>query len=102
LFWERYAGRRQDGLVAYAVPDLQLAIGLRLAELNLPAVLVPDLVSPATHDFLLQAPTAHPDDWQAMVDQAAGLTPQTVERYLNRLTTDGPLRPDVARVSERE
>ena len=102
LFWERYAGRRQDGLVAYAVPDLQLALGLRLAELNLPAVLVPDLVSPATHDFLLQAPTAHPDDWRAMVDQAAGLTPQAVERYLNRLTTDGPLRPDVSRVSERE
>jgi hypothetical protein len=100
LFWERYAGRRKEGLVAYAVPDLQLALALRLTELELPAVLVPDLLPLAMHDFLIGVPARHPDDWAAMIGWAAGLETATVERYLNLLTTNGPLRVDDPRMSE--
>ena len=100
LFWERYAGRWQDGLLVYAVPDLQLALALRLAELNLPAVLVPDLMTSATHDFTISVPARYPDDWHAMIDWAAGINLYTVERYLSLLTVDGPLRVDDSRVAE--
>jgi hypothetical protein len=100
LFWERYAGRWQDGLIVYAVPDLQLALALRLAELNLPAVLVPDLMTSATHDFTISVPARYPDDWHAMIDWAAGISVHTVERYLDLLTVDGPLRVDGSRVAE--
>jgi len=58
----------------------------------LPAVLVPDLMAIAVHDFIYSVPARHPDDWEAMVSWVAGLTRENVERYLGRLTTDGPLR----------
>jgi hypothetical protein len=102
LSWERYASRWNSGLLAYAVPDLQLALASALATLDLPAVLVPDLMAPATLDFVTSVPTRHPDDWRAMVDWTAGLTTDTIERYLGILTTDGPLRVvDQPRVTER-
>jgi hypothetical protein len=92
LFWERYAGRWSHGILAYAVPDLQLALASHLADMGLPAVLVPDLMAIAVHDFIYSVPARHPDDWEAMVSWVAGLTRENVERYLGRLTTDGPLR----------
>jgi hypothetical protein len=92
LPWERYAGRVSNGMIAYAVPDLQLALASALAAVDLPAVLVPDLMAAATLDFVTSVPARHPDDWQAMVEWAAGLSLDTIERYLGLLTVDGPLR----------
>ncbi len=91
-FWERYAGRWSHGMLAYAVPDLQLVLASQLAQMGLPAVLVPDLMAVAVHDFIMSVPTRHADDWQAMVEWAGALTVDTTERYVGKLTTDGPLR----------
>jgi hypothetical protein len=92
LFWERYAGRWSHGMLAYAVPDLQLALASQLTDMQLPAVLVPDLMAMAVQDFVHSVPARHPDDWHAMTSWAASLTRETTERYLGRLTTNGPLR----------
>ena len=90
--WERYAGRGNTGSVIYAVPDLQLALAAGLAELDLPAILVPDLMSSAVLELLNTVPSRHPNDWQALVRQIGNLGTADVERYLGLLTTDGPLR----------
>ena len=79
-------------MLAYAVPDLQLALGAQLADMQLPAVLVPDLMAIAAQDFIHSVPARHPDDWQAMVGWVAELKRDTTERYLGKLTTGGPLR----------
>jgi hypothetical protein len=92
LFWERYAGRWSHGMLAYSVPDLQLALASQLADMQFPAVLVPDLMAIAVQDFVHSVPARHPDDWQSMSHWVAGLKRETTEQYLGRLTIDGPLR----------
>jgi hypothetical protein len=90
---ERYAGRSGRTL-ACAVPDLQLALALGLSELDLPAVLVPDLLPAALFDLVNTAPSRHTDDWEAMAQRAQAVDRDAVERYLGLLTTQGPLRAD--------
>ena len=91
-FWERYAGRWSHGMLAYAVPDLQLVLATHLAQMGLPAVLVPDLMAVAVQDFIMSVPTRHADDGQAMIEWVGALTEDATERYVGKLTTDGPLR----------
>lgn len=88
---ERYAGRTRR-MLAYAVPDLQLALAVRLAEMKLPAVLVPALMASATFDVVNTTPSRHTDDWQALVGRVREIDLTAVERYLGLLTTGGPLR----------
>jgi hypothetical protein len=88
---ERYAGRSRR-LLASAVPDLQLALVLRLAEMELPAALVPALMASASFDVVNTAPSRHTDDWLAVVSRVREIDALAVERYLGLLTTGGPLR----------
>ena len=76
------------------MPDLQLALALGLSELDLPAVLVPDLLPAALFDLVNTAPSRHTDDWEAMAQRAQAVDRDAVERYLGLLTTQGPLRAD--------
>ena len=93
LPYERYAGRPRR-MLAYAAPDLQITLALRLADLGFPPSLVPMLMASASLDLVNTAPARHADDWQAIVAQVQAIDQAAVERYLGLLTTAGPLRPD--------
>lgn len=93
---ERYAGRARR-LLAAALPELQLTLAIRLAELRLPATLVPALMTSATLDVVNTTASRFADDWQAVVDRVRVVDVTAVERYLGLLTTAGPLRRVQAR-----
>lgn len=92
LPWERYAGRSRR-MLACAVPDLPIALAVHLAEMGLPASLVPSLMASATLDVVNSTPSRHADDWLALVARVQAVDRPAVERYLGLLTTGGPLRP---------
>lgn len=91
--WEHYAGKSAR-LVSAALPDLQLALAVRLAALDLPAVLVPDLMSSATFELVNLAEPRHADDFDALTAHVRAIDAEAMERYLGALTTAGPLRRD--------
>ena len=93
--WERYAGRSLR-LVSCALPDLQLTLALRLTEMDLPALLVVDLLAPATFELVNTAAPRHADDFEALAEYVRRIDRIAVERYLGLLTTAGPLRPVAA------
>ena len=93
--WERYAGRSLR-LVSCALPDLQLTLALRLAEMDLPALLVVDLMASATFELVNTAAPRHADDFDALAEYVRRIDRIAVERYLGLLTTAGPLRPVAA------
>jgi hypothetical protein len=90
--WERYAGRSLR-LVSCALPDLQLTLALRLADLELPAMLVVDLMPSATFELVNTAASRHADDFDTLADYVRHVDQTAVERHLGLLTTAGPLRP---------
>jgi hypothetical protein len=90
--WERYAGRSRR-LVSGALPDLPLTLGLRLAELDLPALLVVDLMPSATFELVNTATSRHADDFDALAEHIRAIDQVALERHLGLLTTAGPLRP---------
>jgi hypothetical protein len=90
--WERYAGRSQR-LVSSALPDLQIRLAIGLAALELPAMLVVDLMPSATYDLVNTPASRHTDDFAALLDHVRGIDQVAIERYLGLLTTAGPLRP---------
>ena len=93
--WERYAGRSLR-LVSCALPDLPLTLALRLTEMDLPALLVVDLMAPATFELVNTAAPRHADDFEALAEYVRRIDRIAVERYLGLLTTAGPLRPVAA------
>lgn len=91
--WERYAGRSLR-LVSCALPDLPLTLAMRLADLELPAILVVDLMPSATYELVNLAAPRHADDVEALAAYVRGVDRTAMERHLGLLTTAGPLRPD--------
>ena len=91
--WESFGGRSDGGLIATQMPDLTLRLAEETARLNLPAPLIPALLTYATQDFWHDVESRFPDDWPAMVRQALALSPSRVEDYVAALAGDGPLRP---------
>jgi hypothetical protein len=90
--WERYAGRSAR-LVSCALPDLQMTLAVRLAALELPAMLVVDLLPSATFELVNTATSRHADDFDALAEYVRGFDQVALERHLGLLTTAGPLRP---------
>ncbi|MEO5818998.1 MAG: hypothetical protein ABIT71_00720, partial [Vicinamibacteraceae bacterium] len=90
--WERYAGRSLR-LVSCALPDLQLTLAVRLAALDLPALLVVDLMPSATFELVNMAAPRHTDDFDALAEFVRAIDQIALERHLGLLTTAGPLRP---------
>jgi hypothetical protein len=90
--WERYAGRSHR-LVSGALPDLQVTLAVRLAAMELPAMLVVDLLPSATYELVNGAASRHADDFDALAEQVRAVDQAALERYLGLLTTAGPLRP---------
>ena len=95
LPWERYTGR-STRLLSCALPDLTLTLAARLAELDLPASLIPDLLPSATFELVNTATPRHADDFDALAERAHVVDRHAVERYLGLLTVGGPLRPEAA------
>ena len=91
--WENFGGRADGGLMATQMPDLTLRLAEETARLNLPAQLIPGLLSYATQDFWHDVDSRFPDDWPAMARQALALSSSRVEDYVAAMAGAGPLRP---------
>jgi hypothetical protein len=79
--------------MATGFPDLNLRLAEMLAELRMPATLLPSVLPAATWDFVLNVRSGDFADRQGLVDFVDALTTDRVEQYLSLLTTDGPLVP---------
>jgi hypothetical protein len=86
-------GRWHTGVMATGFPDLNLRLAEMLAELRMPAALLPSVLASATWDLVLNVRSRDFDDRQGLVDYVDALTIDRVEQYLALLTTDGPLVP---------
>jgi hypothetical protein len=86
-------GRWHTGVMATGFPDLNLRLAEMLAELRMPAALLPPVLAAATWDLVLTVRSRDFDDRQGLVDYVDALTLDRVEQYLALLTTDGPLVP---------
>jgi hypothetical protein len=86
-------GRWHTGVMATGFPDLNLRLAEMLAELRMPAALLPSVLAAATWDLVLNVRSRDFDDRQGLVDYVDALTIDRVEQYLALLTTDGPLVP---------
>lgn len=91
--WETFAGRWNLGVLASNFPDLNLRLVELLAELQMPAAVLPAVLASATVDFTDNATSRDPDDCRGPVEFVQALGPDRVEQYLGLLTTDGPLFP---------
>ena len=91
--WENFGGRADGGLIATQMPDLTLRLAEETARLNLPAQLIPALLTYAIQDFWHDVDSRFPDDWPAMARQALALSPSRVEDYVAALAGSGPLQP---------
>ena len=90
-------GRRQIGLLASAVPDLNLHVARSLARLRVPARLAKYVLSAALQDFVDEVRGTDPDDWLSLVRGAAAVPLERIEDYVAAAAADGPLLPDLSR-----
>jgi hypothetical protein len=92
-----FLGRRQIGLLATAVPDLNLHVARMLARLRLPARLAKYVLSAAVQDFVDEVRATDPDDWLSLVRGAGAVPRDRIEDYVAAAAADGPLVPDPSR-----
>jgi hypothetical protein len=85
------AGRWESGIFASSFADLNLRLAELLADLQMPAVLLASVLSPATADLIDTAINRGQDDRRGLVEFVRALRPERMELYLALLTTDGPL-----------
>jgi hypothetical protein len=93
--WEDLQGPRGVGLMPTQVADVHLRVAEALFDLDLPAVLAPEIAARATWDVLTAADMTHRDDWFALIRAAQSIPPDEVLDYVSALTAIGPLVPDV-------
>jgi hypothetical protein len=91
--WENLGGRADGGLIATQAPDLILRMAQETAHFQLPAQLVPALLTFAAQDYWHDVESRFPDDYPAMTRQALALSSSRVEDYVAALAGAGPLRP---------
>ena len=89
--------RRQIGLLAAVVPDLNLHVARMLLRLRLPAPLAKYVLSAAVLDFVEEVRGTDPDDWLSLVRGAAAVPQERIEDHVAAAAADGPLVPDSAR-----
>ncbi|MGH9312293.1 MAG: hypothetical protein ACRD1S_03745, partial [Vicinamibacterales bacterium] len=87
------AGRPAIGMMAMTVPDVALRVVEVLAELKLPAALVPDIMAYATQQVIDDATTIHADDRDALASTARRLPVDRMIDIIAALTAAGPLVP---------
>jgi hypothetical protein len=87
-------GRPQIGLLATAVPDLNLHVARTMAGLRVPARLGKYVLSAALQDFMDEVRATDHDDWLSLVRAAAAVPRDRIEDYIAAAAADGPLLPD--------
>jgi hypothetical protein len=87
------AGRPAIGMMAMTVPDIALRVAEVLAELKLPAALMPDAMAFATQLVIDDATTMHADDRDALAIAARRLPVDQMVDVVAALTAAGPLVP---------
>lgn len=92
-----FVGRRQIGLLAAVVPDLNLHVARMLSSLRLPARLAKYVLSAAVQDFVDEVRATDPDDWLSLVRGAGAVSRERIEDYVAAAAADGPLVPDSTR-----
>jgi hypothetical protein len=92
-----FVGRRQIGLLAAVVPDLNLHVARMLARMRLPARLAKYVLSAAVQDFVDEVRATDADDWLSLVRGAAAVPRDRIEDYVAAAAADGPLAPDPPR-----
>lgn len=90
---DELAGRTADGRMAALSPDLHLRVAELMAEMRLPARLVPAVLSLALQDLMDEAEPAYLDDALAIARYARALTRTRMEDYVAALVGRGPLSP---------
>jgi hypothetical protein len=90
-------GRHQIGVLATAVPDVNLHMARTLSYLRLPARLAKYVLSAAVLDFVDEVRGTDPDDWLALVRGAAAVPKERIEDYVAAAAADGPLIVDSAK-----
>jgi hypothetical protein len=88
------SGRPQIGLMATAVPDLNLHVARVLSELHVPARLAKYVLGAAVQDFVDEVRTTDPDDWLSLVRAASAVPRERIEDYVAAAAADGPLVPE--------
>jgi hypothetical protein len=84
------------GLMATAVPDLNLHVARMLFRLRLPARLAKYVLSAAVLDFVEEVRATDTDDWLSLVRGAAAVPLERIEDYVAAAAADGPLIPDAS------
>jgi hypothetical protein len=92
-----FVGRRQLGLLATVVPDLNLHIARMLSLMRLPARLAKYVLSAAVQDFVDEVRGTDPDDWLSLVRGAGAVPRDRIEDYVAAAAADGPLVPELSR-----
>ena len=92
--WRLLSGRPQLGLMAAAVPDLNLHVAMMLRELRLPAAVAKVVLEAATQDFIDEVRPTDFNDWLTLVRTAQTVSRERIEDYMATATAVGPLVPD--------
>ena len=93
--WRMLIGRPQFGLMASAVPDLNLHVASILRELRLPAAISKAVLTAAVQDFIDEVRPTDANDWLTLVRMARTAPRERIEDYVAAATADGPLVPVV-------
>jgi hypothetical protein len=87
-------GRQASAYLPGRFADLTLRLAELMSDLRAPSPLTREVLRTALQRFLDDARPAYPDDWLALVREAAALTRAQVEDFVYGLTVpDGPLVP---------
>src|SRR5207244_1862317 len=89
--WRVLLGRPQLGLMATAVPDLNLQVAMMLHELRLPAAIAKLVLTAAVQDFIDETRPTDFNDWMTLVRSAQAVTRERIEDYVAAVTAQGPL-----------
>jgi hypothetical protein len=94
--WRMLIGRPQFGLMASALPDLNLHVASVLRELRLPAAISKAVLTAAVQDFIDEVRPTDANDWLTLVRMARTAPRERIEDYVAAATADGPLVPVVS------
>jgi len=90
--WRILAGRMQLPMMAASTVEMNLEMAQRLAELRLPAALLPSVLATAMQDFVDQAEPADSNDLAALAEYPRRISSNLMADYISATATlDGPL-----------
>jgi hypothetical protein len=100
--WRILAGRTQVATMAAVTVDMNLELAERLAELRLPAALLPSVLATAMQDFADRVMPVDSSDVTALVRYARTISRDSLADYVAAAATlDGPLVAEADGLAER-